>query len=67
GGTAMSDCNITKQKLTLAEEDVLVNYLLESAIRGFPLTLGELYQEANMILKSKYRDDYELVGENWAS
>ena len=38
GGVSMSAFNAGKQRLTPAEERVVVDFCLESADRGFPLT-----------------------------
>jgi hypothetical protein len=50
GGVSMSAFNTGKQRLTLAEERVVVDFCLESADRGFPLTHGNVYKCADNIL-----------------
>ncbi|KAH7917906.1 hypothetical protein BV22DRAFT_992342, partial [Leucogyrophana mollusca] len=65
GGTSISEFNATKQKLTPAEEQVLVDFLVESADRGFSLDNTGIEQEANEILKSPQGIGYESVGHNW--
>ena len=43
GGVSMSAFNAGKQRLTSAEERVVVDFCLESADRGFPLTHDNVY------------------------
>ncbi|TDL17553.1 hypothetical protein BD410DRAFT_690290, partial [Rickenella mellea] len=65
GGRSITEMNAAKQKLTPAEERVLVDFALESADRGFPLTHRSIENYANNILESKYGEGYEPVGEKW--
>ena len=54
------------QHLTASEEEVLVQYLLDSADRGFPLTYREIAAVANDILKSRDGVLASPVGKHWA-
>src|SRR5436190_16489009 len=51
GAISMSEFNASKQKLTTAEEQTIVNYVLESADRGLPLTHSALTSLANKLLE----------------
>jgi Tc5 transposase DNA-binding domain len=65
GGRSLSEGHENLQKLTPAEETVLVNFLNESAERGFPQTPQEVAKWANMIRRSRLGPDCENVGESW--
>lgn len=64
-GTSIQDFNAAKQKLSPKEEDVLVNYILECASRGLPLTHGQLYEEASHMYHALKGPDAEPLGKNW--
>jgi Tc5 transposase DNA-binding domain len=53
GNVSMSAFNATKQKLSPAEERVLLDHILASADRGFPMTFSTVVAHANCILKSR--------------
>ena len=57
-----ADYDTTNQKLTTVEEAVLVKYSLEIWESGFPLTIQNLNNFANEILRN--RDANENVGVN---
>ena len=61
----MSACNAGKQKLAPAEETIVVNFVMESANQGFPLTHRNVKAQANVILQSRLGDEAEPVGHNW--
>lgn len=46
------------QKLTCAEEGVLENFIIESAECGFPMTLGQIEEYANLILQNRQGPNY---------
>ncbi|KAJ6536520.1 hypothetical protein DFH09DRAFT_833078, partial [Mycena vulgaris] len=50
GGVSMSAFNATKQKLTPAEERILVDHICTSADRGFPMTHKAVVAHANSII-----------------
>jgi len=52
-GKSMLEFNAGKQKLTPAEEKVLVQFIVESAGQGFPLTHQQIKHYANAALMSK--------------
>ena len=57
-----------QQKLTPSEEEILVQFLNESADCGFPQTHHQLQNFANMILQSQLgTNTSESVGENWSA
>jgi hypothetical protein len=58
-GKTMLEFNATKQKLSQTEENVVVNFILESADRGFPLKHREIRQYANAIRQSRLGADCE--------
>lgn len=61
----MLEFNSEKQKLTLVEETVLVEFILESADCGFPLRHHEVAQYANAILQQKLGSNFEAVSRSW--
>jgi hypothetical protein len=65
GGRSAQEAHEAQQKLTPSEEEVLVNFLNESANRGFPQTLRNIENYANMIRRNRIGPDCELVGESW--
>ena len=64
-GTTMMEFNATKQKLSQIEENVLVNFISESADCGFPLKHREIWQYANTIWQSRLGADCEPVSDFW--
>ncbi|KZP27730.1 hypothetical protein FIBSPDRAFT_671510, partial [Athelia psychrophila] len=67
GGTAMSAFNAGKQRLMLEEERVVVDFCLESADQGFPLTHSNTYAAADGILTARMGEDHEPLGHNWVN
>lgn len=65
GGISMSAFNAAKQKLMPEEERVVVDFCLESADRGFPLTHANVYAAGDGILTARIGDDHEPLGHNW--
>jgi hypothetical protein len=57
------DYSVTKQRLTPAEEAVLVKFIQLAHQQAFPMTIASLRQFANQILREK--DDHTSVGANW--
>ncbi|KAJ2930114.1 hypothetical protein H1R20_g6971, partial [Candolleomyces eurysporus] len=64
-GQSMLEFNATKKKLTNVEEQTLVNFILKSADRGFPLCHGEIMQYANVLCRARLGADCEPVGPYW--
>ncbi|KAG2107769.1 hypothetical protein BD769DRAFT_1328884, partial [Suillus cothurnatus] len=62
---SITDFNATKQKLTAAEERVIVDFAIQSADRGIPLMHNIIENAANEILQSHLGDEFEPVGVNW--
>jgi hypothetical protein len=65
GGRSISEFNASKQKISKVEENVLVQFIKESADRGFPMSHKTIAFHANAILQSHLGDGYEPVGESW--
>lgn len=65
GGRSMDEANAAKQKLSPAEERVLVNFILNSADRGFPMTHRSIESYANAILQKRIGSNYQPVGSGW--
>lgn len=65
GGVSMSAFNAGKQRLTPAEERVVVDFCLESADRGFPLTHENVYKAADNILTARLGLEHDSLGQNW--
>jgi hypothetical protein len=49
GKRSQQEFNEDRQKLTPPEEDILKNFILESAERGFPMTLNDIERCANLL------------------
>lgn len=64
GGNSISAFNLTKQRLTTAEESILVNLILLAALQGFPKTHRTVAREANAILANRL-GVFRPVGKNW--
>lgn len=56
----MLEFNSTKQKLTVAEEKILVKFSLESANGGFPMKHRQIEHHANTVLELS-----EPIGKRW--
>ena len=67
GGISMSAFNTSKQWLTPAEECIVINFCLESADRGFPLTVTNVYKCADNILNMRLGDEHSPLGHNWVN
>jgi hypothetical protein len=61
----MDEANVTKQKLSLAEERVLVNFILNSADHRFPMTHSSIELYANAILQEQIGSNYQPVASRW--
>jgi len=61
----MSAFNALKQKLTVAEENLLVEFALGCSDRGLPVTHSQLANYANSLLEAQHRKDYAPVSKNW--
>ncbi|KAJ6577266.1 hypothetical protein B0H19DRAFT_890226, partial [Mycena capillaripes] len=53
GGRSISAFNASKQNLTHAEEHVLVDFILESADRGLPLSHKNIQAHADAIIAGR--------------
>lgn len=67
GGPSIRQFNTTKQKVTPAEELVLVDFVKESADRGFPLSRSALKEYADAILEEKHGNADHAVHPTWVS
>jgi len=65
GGMMKSQSSAQRIKLTPEEEAVLVQYLIETAKRGFPDTPRRAAMRANCILRERTSDPTACVGQNW--
>jgi len=54
-----------KQKLLKPEEDILADFILNSANRGFPFTHRAVESYANSILAKRIGHNYTPVGKKW--
>lgn len=64
-GLPISEFNATKQKLTLAEEEVLVMSILEASWHSFPPTCHQIAMEADIIQSTHLGQLYQPVGKKW--
>jgi len=63
----MSAFNASKQKLTPAEEGVLVDAIILASRQGIPYTHDHIRDEANAILQSRLGRQYKKVGKRWVN
>jgi hypothetical protein len=66
GALSVAAFNTLKQKITVSEEKILVDYALESADRGLPILHAVLASMANKLLESRLGAHYVPVGLNWS-
>jgi hypothetical protein len=62
---SIDEANVAKQKLTVVEEHILVDFILKSTDRGFPLTHQSIESYTNSILQKRIGSTYQPVGKNW--
>ena len=65
GGRSTREAHEDQQKLTPSEEIVIVDFVKQSADRGFPLTLRDIEQYANLVRKNRLGPNCVPVGESW--
>ena len=56
---------VTKQRLTLKEEELIKSWILDIQSWEFPLRISQLREIAEELLKA--RSDYKKLGVNWIS
>lgn len=61
----MAQFNATKQRLTISEEEVLKEFIIESASRGFPQGCRNIQQFANCLCQARLGTDCERVSDVW--
>lgn len=70
GGHSLSSFNKSKHILSNEEEELIIEYALESASQGFPNTLQSLHQieqKATVIIQSHLGSSAESLGPTWAN
>jgi hypothetical protein len=60
-----SETRPKSSKLTVAEEELLLQRILHQAAQGFPLQQADVQESANLILKSRQPENPQQVGKNW--
>lgn len=67
GKQSMRQFNATKQKLTMAEEEVLTKLIAISSNCGIPFDHSTICRHANKIIQARLKDGEEFlpVGEHW--
>ena len=63
----MSVFNASKQKLTPAEENVLVEAIVLASHQGILYTHGNIREEGNAILRSRLGNQFQKVGKRWVN
>lgn len=68
GGRTRVESNASRSWLTKEETDVVINYTIESAARGFPLSHRRLMEHVNQILQARLGDAFPNtgVGKKWS-
>ena len=54
-----------QQNLTAAEESILVDFLMQSADRGFPQSRRNITQYTNLICNNRLGKDCMWIGDTW--
>ena len=69
GGQSLTKANSKKSWLTNAEQDLLVQFVIELAHRGFPLSPTRLREHSEYILRARLGDRFPEGGlrKNWAT
>lgn len=66
GKQSIASFNATKQKLTVAEEDLLADFIAISSDRGCPLRHAAIARYANKILEAQHgAHNHEVVDKQW--
>lgn len=65
GERTQEEYTASLQRLTPAQEEALVAFILESADRGLPLTQKQIYSHANTILQNIEGDGFRPLGSHW--
>ncbi|KAF9512225.1 hypothetical protein BS47DRAFT_1247416, partial [Hydnum rufescens UP504] len=65
GKHTLAEFNATKAHLSVAESEVLIDWVIEQASRGFPFTHHMLREKAQALIRMKCaRPDFKL-GKQW--
>jgi Tc5 transposase DNA-binding domain len=64
GKPARGDCIPNSRKLTLYEEEAIIQYILDLDSRGFPPRPRDVQEMADLLLAAR---DASSVGKNWAT
>jgi hypothetical protein len=64
GTTPRGDCTPNSRKLTLCEEEAIIQYILDLDSRGFPPRPRDVQEMADLLLAER---DASPVGKNWAT
>ena len=64
-GATIQEFNATKQKLSPVEEEKLVDLILESSKRGFPMPHRKIWCCTNLVLQSRLGVDREPLSDKW--
>ena len=69
GGTTRTESNKKKSWLMESEQDIIVEYAIDMAHRGFPLSPKRLREHAEMILRARLGKKFPEKGlsKNWAT
>ena len=69
GGITKSESNAKKSWLTYEEQEVILNYAIAMARRGFPLSPRRLREHAEIILRARLGDEFpeDRFGKCWAT
>lgn len=69
GGTTRTESNKKKSWLMESEQDIIVEYAIDMAHRGFPLSPKRLQEHAEMILRARLGKKFPKKGlsKNWAT
>jgi hypothetical protein len=65
GKLSMTSFNAAKQKLSTSQENVLADFLVQSAGRGFGRTHSQVYEEATAIYVANGGNSNKPLGKNW--
>ncbi|KAH9165071.1 hypothetical protein EDB89DRAFT_1911699 [Lactarius sanguifluus] len=69
GGRSLTEANREKSWLTSEEQEIIVQFVIESARRGFPLSPKCLWEHTEYILRARLGDKFpeDGLGKNWPS
>ena len=65
GGRSIAEAHQTRQLLTPAQEEGLVNHIKLMDAMGYPLSHEDVRESAQLLLRSSHMTDVTALGDSW--